>query len=77
VTGLIYTTCGPFICAYPKAADTPRGTHWTCPTCQTKYRMTRRIREMPWRNWSAPYGHWVLAHPIRWHLHAARTGRAV
>ena len=76
MSGLIYTTCGPWICQYPKAVDIPRGTRWTCPGCGTEYRMTRNKPFRPWRpRMAAPNGHWVLAHPIRWHLHAAKTGR--
>lgn len=65
-------TCGPFICDYPEALGVRRGTRWACPTCGTEYEMTSR-----WRNGAGvEHGYWRLAHPIRWHLHAIRTGRA-
>ena len=52
--------CGPWTCPYPKPATVGRGTRWTCPDCGTTYRMTGRKRSLPWRNWCAPHGHWVL-----------------
>lgn len=61
--------CGPWICHYPKPAQVARGTRWTCPRCNTEYRLTGRKRQLPWRNWSAPHGCWALARSWR---HAVR-----
>lgn len=55
--------CGPWTCPYPRASTTARGARWTCPNCGTRYRMTGRKRMLPWRNWDAPDGMWVLVNP--------------
>ena len=55
---------GPWLCRYPEVGVTPAGARWTCPGCGTRYRMTKPVKERPWRNWSAPHGHWVMVR--RW-----------
>jgi len=56
--------CDLWVCPYPRAEFQKPGTHWTCPNCGTEYRLTRPRKERWWRNWYAPHGHWVLAHPL-------------
>lgn len=66
------TDCRPYVCPFPAAADHGAGDRWTCPNCGTEYRLTRPKPERPWRNWSAPHGHWMLT--IAGFRHAKKSG---
>lgn len=55
--------CGPWTCPFPEPAVAPRGSHWTCPDCDTTYRMTGRRHGIALTQ--LPSGAWVLASPWR------------
>lgn len=54
------TDCRPYVCDFPPAGDHTAGDRWTCPDCGSTYRLTKPVPLRPWRNWSAPNGHWKL-----------------
>jgi hypothetical protein len=52
--------CRPYVCDFPPPANHAAGDRWTCPGCGATYRLTSPKPWRWWRNWSAPFGHWVV-----------------
>ena len=59
---------GPFVCPFPPPMGQRRGTRWTCPSCRTRYVLTRPQR-------LSGHGYWNLAWPTWRELLTRGTAR--